>query len=140
MNPKNVKNKRQQLHKSLLIQLHTVECVTRLKDITKQGVYVDVKDMIEFAKDGIVSKTILKVADKEVSLFCMSTGQALSSHTSSFPAIIHELQGKGEVTLANKKYEAEPNAWFYMPANLSHAIQATQDLVFLLTLFKGTKQ
>jgi len=96
--------------------------------------------MIEFARDGIVSKTVLNETDKEVSLFCMSAGQALSSHTSSFPAIIHVLRGKGQVTLANKKYEAKPNAWFYMPAKLPHAIQATEDLVFLLTLFKETKQ
>jgi nitric oxide dioxygenase len=96
--------------------------------------------MIEFAREGIVSKTALKTADKEVSLFCMSAGQMLSSHTSSFPAIIHVLRGKGEVTLANKKYEAKPNAWFYIPAKLPHAVQAIEDFVFLLTLFKGTKK
>jgi len=107
-----------------------------LKDVTAQGVYVGLEDMIEFARDGIVSKTLLKTKDKEVSLFCMSAGQLLSSHTSSYPAIIHVLQGKEEVTLANKKYEAKPNAWFYMPANLPHAVHVTQDLVFLLTLFK----
>lgn len=107
-----------------------------MKGTTAEGAYVDLEDMIEFARDGIVSKTILKVTYKEVSLFCMSAGQSLSSHTSSFPAIIHVLQGKGEVTLTNKKYEAKPNAWFYMPANLPHAIQATENLVFLLTLFK----
>jgi len=110
--------------------------VSGLKSDTAQGVHVSIEDMIEFARDGIVSKTVLKAKDKEVSLFCMSTGQALSSHTSSYPAIIHVLQGKGEVTLASKKYEAKPNAWFYMPANLPHAIQATENLVFLLTLFK----
>jgi nitric oxide dioxygenase len=102
----------------------------------KQGTFVDLEGMIEFPRDGIVSKTILKKADKDVTLFCMSTGQLMSSHTSSYPAIIHMLQGKGEVTLANKKYEAKPNAWFYMPPNLPHAIKATQNLVFLLTLFK----
>jgi len=95
--------------------------------------------MIEFAQDGIVSKTILKKLDEEVSLFCMSTGQMLSSHTSSYPAIIHVLQGKGEITLAKKKYEAKTNSWFFMPANLPHAVSSTENLVFLLTLFKGTK-
>jgi len=110
-----------------------------LKGATAQGVYFALEDMIEFARDGIVSKTVLKAVDKEVSLFCMSAGQSLSSHTSSFPAIIHVLRGEGEVTLANKNYEAKPNAWFYMPANLPHAVQATEDLVFLLTLFKRTK-
>jgi len=88
------------------------EGVAHLKDATAQGVYFSLKDMIEFARDGIVSKTVLKATDKEVSLFCMAAGQSLSSHTSSFPAIIHVLRGKGEVTLANKRYEAKPNAWF----------------------------
>jgi nitric oxide dioxygenase len=103
---------------------------------SKQGTFVDLESMIEFPKDGIVSKTILKKAGKDITLFCMSTGQLMSSHTASYPAIIHVLQGKGEVTLANKKYEAKPNAWFYMPPNLPHAIKATQNLVFLLILFK----
>lgn len=102
----------------------------------KQGTFVDLEGMIEFPRDGIVSKTVLKKAGKDVTLFCMSAGQLMSSHTSSYPAIIHVLQGKGEVTLANKKYEAKPNAWFYMPAGLSHAIRAQQNQVFLLTLFK----
>ncbi len=60
------------------------------------------ENMIEFAKDGIVSKTLMKASEKEVSLFCMSTGQALSTHTSSFPAVIHVLQGKGDVALAKE--------------------------------------
>jgi len=108
-----------------------------LPRLTTQGVYANLENMIEFARDGIVSKTVLKAADKEVSLFCMSIGQSLSSHTSSYPTIIHVLRGKGEITLAKKKYEATANAWFYMPANLPHAVLATEDLVFLLTLFKG---
>jgi quercetin dioxygenase-like cupin family protein len=94
--------------------------------------------MIEFAKDGIVSKTVLKAPDKEISLFCMSTGQMLSSHTSSYPAVIHVLRGRGEITLAKEKYDAKINDWFYMPANLPHALLSTENLVFLLTLFKGT--
>ena len=102
----------------------------------KEGTYVDLEGMIEFPRDGIVSKTVLKTTGKDITLFCMSTGQLMSSHTSSYPAIIHVLQGKGEVTLAKKKYEAKPNVWFYMPSDLPHAIRATENLVFLLTLFK----
>ena len=103
---------------------------------SKEGIYADLEGMIEFPRDGIVSKTVLKTTGKDITLFCMSSGQLLSSHTSSYPAIIHVLQGKGEVTLAKKKYEAKPNSWFYMPADLPHAIKATENLVFLLTLFR----
>ena len=104
-----------------------------------QGVYANIESMIEFAQDGIVSKTVLKATDKEVSLFCMSTGQMLSSHTSNYPAIIHVLRGKAEITLAKKKFEATTNAWFFMPANLPHSVLSIENLVFLLTLFKETK-
>jgi quercetin dioxygenase-like cupin family protein len=113
------------------------ECIVDLPKAL--WVYANIEGMIEFAQDGIVSKTVLKAPDKEVSLFCMSTGQMLSSHTSSYPAIIHVLRGKGEITLAKKKYEASTNAWFYMPANLPHALLSIDNLVFLLTLFKGTE-
>ena len=104
-----------------------------------QVVYASIESMIEFAQDGIVSKTVLKATDREVSLFCMSTGQMLSSHTSSYPAIIHVLRGKAEITLAKKKFEATTNDWFFMPANLQHSVLSTENLVFLLTLFKSTR-
>ncbi len=101
---------------------------------------MNLEDMIEFAKDGIVSKTLVKGVGREVSLFCMSSGQSISTHRSSFPATIHVVHGKGEVMLANEKHQAGPNAWFYMPANLPHAVRATENLVFLLTLFKRTER
>lgn len=108
----------------------------RLKKAKEKGVHVNLEDMIEFAKDGIVSKVVVKAAEKEVSLFCMSAEQLISTHRSGFPATIHVLRGTGEVALDEKKYEARPNALFYMPANLPHAIRASENLVFLLTLFK----
>lgn len=104
-----------------------------------KGKYIDLDEMIEFAKDGIVSKTLIKIPEREISLFCMSKGQSMSTHKSSFPAVIHVLQGNGEITLADKTYQAKPNAWFYMPAQLPHSIEATGNLVFVLTLFRQTE-
>ena len=93
--------------------------------------------MVEFAKDGIVSKTVAEVDGNEISLFCMATGQELSTHSASFPAVIHVLQGKGEIILGKEVYEAKPSSWFSLPKNLAHAVKSTENLVFLLTLFKG---
>jgi len=111
-----------------------------LKGTGGKGVYVDLESMIEFAKDGIVSKTLVKTGSEEVSLFCMSAGQSISTHKSSFPAIIHVLRGAGKISLANKTHHAKPNAWFYMPPQVPHAIEARDSLVFLLTLFKKAVQ
>ena len=105
-----------------------------------KGLHIDLESMIEFAQDGIVSKTLVKTSGKEVSLFCMSAGQSISTHKSSFPAMIHVIRGDGIVTLHKETYHAKPNAWFYMPAQLPHAVEATQNLVFLLTLFKQAEK
>ena len=107
-----------------------------MRQAISKGVFKNLEDMIEFAKDGIVSKTVAEVEGNEVSLFCMAAGQQLSTHSASFPAIIHVLQGKGEIKLGKEAYEAKSNSWFGMPKNLPHAVKATENLVFLLTLFK----
>jgi quercetin dioxygenase-like cupin family protein len=107
-----------------------------LPSVSGKGVFKNLEDMIEFAKDGIVSKVVAEIEDNEVSLFCMATGQQLSTHSASFPAVIHILQGKGKITLGKEVYEAKPNSWISIPKNLPHAVKATENFVFLLTLFK----
>ncbi len=102
----------------------------------KAGLFVDLEGLVEFAQKGIVSKTVAKKAGSDLTLFCMSTGQELSAHSASYPATIHVLKGKGQITLGNQSHEGKPNAWFYMPKGLPHAVQSTENLVFLLTLFK----
>lgn len=106
----------------------------------EKEIHANLDDMIDFAENGIVSKVVAKVAGAEFSLFCMYAGQSISTHASNFPAILHVLHGVGEVTLGNKRHDAKPNAWFYMPPGMSHAIQATENLVFLLAVFKEGKK
>jgi len=108
-----------------------------LKRASGRGIFKNLEEMIEFAKDGIVSKVVPEVAGNEISLFCMASEQQLSTHSASFPAVIHVLRGKGEITLGKDVYEAKPNSWFNLPKNLPHAVKATENLVFLLTLFKS---
>jgi len=110
-----------------------------LKRSLGKGVFKNLEGMIEFAKDGIVSKVVAEVEGNEISLFCMAAGQQLSTHSASFPAVIHVLQGKGMVVLGKEAYEANPNSWFSLPKNLPHSVKATENLVFLLTLFKGKR-
>lgn len=108
-----------------------------MRRASAKAVNKNLEDIIEFAKDGIVSKVVAEVAGNEISLFCMASGQQLSTHSASFPAVIHVLQGKGEIILGKETYEANSNSWFCLPKNLPHAVKATENLVFLLTLFKS---
>jgi len=96
----------------------------------------NLSEMIEFAKDGIVSKTITDQQKVKVVLFCMSAGQFLSKHTASVPATIHVIRGEGTITLGKKEYEAVPGTWIYMPKNQLHGLNAKKDMVFLLNMLK----
>jgi quercetin dioxygenase-like cupin family protein len=95
----------------------------------------DLDKMVQFANEGIVSKTFLERPECKVVLFCMVKGQSLSEHTSSMPASIHVLKGRAVIALGDAKHDAGPGTWVHMPREQRHAVEATEDLVFLLTLF-----
>jgi nitric oxide dioxygenase len=95
----------------------------------------DLEAMIQFAEGGIVSKTLLdrrKLVN--ISLFMMSTGQKMSSHAASRPATIHVLDGAGRITIGDLTHQGKRGSLFYMPAGQPHALESTDNLVFLLYL------
>ncbi len=101
-----------------------------------QPVAADLATMSEFARDGIVSKSIVENDHHKIILFTLAAGQELSEHTASVPASIHVVSGAGTVELAGEEHEARPGMLYYMPAELRHAVRARDDLVFLLTMFR----
>lgn len=96
----------------------------------------NLEEMIEFAKEGIVSKTFLEREEGKWVLFCMAMGQSLSTHTSSMPATICIMRGRGRITLADSTDEYGPGHLIHIPANLDHTVDALEDLAFLLVLFR----
>ncbi len=107
-----------------------------VEEMNEGPVVKDLDSMVEFAEGGIVSKVFLNRPETSMTLFCMAKGQELSEHTSTKPAAIHILRGKGTVRLGGEIIEAAPGKWIFMPPQQLHSLQATEDMVFLLTLFK----
>jgi quercetin dioxygenase-like cupin family protein len=107
------------------------------KEKRNGAIVVDLDGMVEFAKEGIVSKTVADKPHAKIILFSMAAGQYLSEHTASMPAVIHVLRGRGEVKLGRKWHAVKPGAWVHMRTGLDHAVKAAEDLVFLVTLFRG---
>ena len=97
----------------------------------------DLGQLIEYATDAIVSKTLVDEPRVKIVLFAMSAGQSLSEHTASMPASIHVLEGKASILLDAARHEASPGTYIFMPAHLNHAVDAITDTVFLLHLHKG---
>ena len=92
-------------------------------------------DMVEFPKQGILSNTIHQGASGEADLFMLPKGAKISGHTSSRDASVLILQGEAEFMLGEDWHHVKAGDWFFMEAGLVHALNAIDDLVFVLTLF-----
>lgn len=90
----------------------------------------------QFAPNGIVSRTLLRVPNGRVVLFGFAEGQELTEHTSTQHALIQILTGECEFVLAGKPHPLRAGDLLYMPPNLPHAVKATKQFSMLLTLFK----
>lgn len=96
----------------------------------------DLNELAQFADRGIVSKTLVDCPKVKLVLFAMKTGQTISGHSAGMPATIHVLSGAGTIQVGETEYEGTPGSIYYMPAGLYHALTSTDDLVFLLDLFR----
>ena len=95
----------------------------------------ELEAMMQFAEDGIVSKTLVdRPKLVNISLFMMATGQTMSSHAAGRPATIHVLGGEGKITIGDETYDSKRGSFFYMPAGQPHALESTGNMVFLLYL------
>jgi quercetin dioxygenase-like cupin family protein len=95
-------------------------------------------DMIaNIQPESIISRTIYKDDQVNVSLFGFAAGQSLSEHTAAQPALIHILQGDGTLTLGEDIKQVQAGSWVRMPAHLKHSLVAKTALTMLLILLKS---
>jgi len=87
--------------------------------------------------DSILSRTVYADDQIKVTAFTFASGQELSEHTASRPAILHFLEGEALLTLGGDEKRATAGSWVYMPANLVHGIRAETPVSMLLLLLKG---
>jgi quercetin dioxygenase-like cupin family protein len=93
---------------------------------------------IEIVKDSIISRVLYKDEALNVTLFGFDTGQGLTKHTASQPAIIQILSGEAALVVNEETKEVQAGMWLHMIAGLTHSILAKTPLVMLLTLVNTT--
>jgi quercetin dioxygenase-like cupin family protein len=101
--------------------------------------YTHVLDLAAEAEppaDGILSRTILENERLKGVIFGFGSGQELSEHTASKPALLFFVKGEATLGLGDDAREARAGTWVHMPAGLKHSIRAKTPLVMLLVLIK----
>jgi quercetin dioxygenase-like cupin family protein len=92
--------------------------------------------MPDITPESTISRTVHDDDDLKIVVFGFDTGQELSEHTSSKPAILHFTQGEAQLTLGTEQFEAVQGSWAHMPAHLPHSITAHKPTIMLLYLLK----
>lgn len=95
--------------------------------------FKNIKKFIEYPKEGIISKAILK-GNIDVSLFCMAHGTEISKHTSTRKGVVYVVEGNGIFNLEGKKIKMLPGVIISMKENAVHSLKAEQNTAFILIL------
>jgi quercetin dioxygenase-like cupin family protein len=102
--------------------------------ITPPTTILQLHDHLAFPDSGVLSKVLWKDATCQYTLFCLAAGTEISEHTSTRNATVNVISGSGTLTLAGQSIALEPGVFVLMAANAPHALEATTNLAFLLTL------
>ena len=101
------------------------------------GKAVAVVDLIGYQEGSVVSRTIIDKKAGTVTLFAFAGGQGLSEHTAPFDALVHILEGEGEVVISGKQVRLRAGQIIVMPANRPHALRALTDFKMVLTMIRS---
>ena len=101
------------------------------------GKIADVAGLIEYQQGAVVSRTVMNKKTGTVTVFAFDKGQGLSEHTAPFDALVHLLDGRGEVTISGKPLQLESGEMVIMPANEPHALRATDRFKMMLVMIRS---
>ena len=91
---------------------------------------------IDYSKDAVVSKTIIKKVTGTVTLFAFDKGQGLSPHVAPFDALVQILDGECTFSIEETNYPMSSGDCIILPAGKVHAVEAVKPFKMLLTMIK----
>jgi len=93
--------------------------------------------LIDYADDSVVSKTIIDKPVGTLTLFAFDEGQGLSEHTAPYDAVVQVLDGGALLTIGGKKINVSAGELIIMPANVPHSVAAEEKFKMLLIMIRA---
>lgn len=99
---------------------------------------LDIQFLLDYQKDSVVSREIIKKELGTVTFFAFDKGQGLSEHSAPFDAMVQVIDGEAEITISGVKKTVKAGQIIIMPANEPHALQAENSpYKMILTMIKS---
>lgn len=93
--------------------------------------------VVEYAAGSVVSRTIIKKPTGTVTVFAFDKGEGLSEHTAPFDAMVQVIDGAAEIFIDRKPHILSAGQSIIMPANITHALKATERFKMVLIMIKS---
>jgi quercetin dioxygenase-like cupin family protein len=93
--------------------------------------------MIAYQDGAVVSKHALKKQTGNVSLFAFDKGEALSTHSAPFDALVQVVDGSAEIKIGEQSFVLKKGESIIMPADVPHSVYAMERFKMVLTMIKS---
>jgi len=110
---------------------------TRQAGGLEPGRAAELTELVKYARGSIVSRTLLEGKQGTFTLFAFDRGQGLSEHSAPYDAYVIGLDGAAEVTIGGKAVQIRPGQIVLMPADVPHAVRATERFKMLLVMIRA---
>jgi quercetin dioxygenase-like cupin family protein len=97
----------------------------------------NVADLVGYADDSIVSKTIVDKPAGTITLFAFDKEQSLSEHTAPYDAVVQVLDGRARLTIGADEKRVSAGEIIIMPGNVPHSVYAEERFKMLLTMIRA---
>lgn len=104
-----------------------------MKNIAKSEV-LTLKEQVSYMENQVVSKTLVQNQNVNMTLFAFAKNEEISSHESKGDAFVLCLDGLGEITIDEVKYNLIEGQTIVMPAGHPHAVYAKEQFKMLLVV------
>ncbi|MDD5045195.1 MAG: cupin domain-containing protein [Candidatus Omnitrophica bacterium] len=96
-----------------------------------------VADLLDYQRDSVVSREIIRKDSGSVTLFAFDQGQGLSEHTAPFDALVYIADGSAKIMISGKPHSVKKGEMIIMPAHKPHALKAIRRFKMLLIMIKA---
>jgi len=90
----------------------------------------------EIPEQGTLSRVLHDDDRLRLVLFAFDSGQELTEHTASLPAVLQVISGRFRVTAGGDTFEMGPEAWLLLDAGQPHSLVALEPARLLLTMLR----
>ena len=91
------------------------------KNVEKQALF-KLKDLVEYQKGQVVSKTLVQNDQVSMTIFSFDQGEEISTHASGGDAMVTVLEGTGRFTVGDEKFILKEGDTLIMPKDVPHAV------------------